>query len=53
MTSFYFQLGLTVVFQLLREVVKNVDSRAKMKETLLQLRDTINAAYADDPEFAR
>ncbi len=53
MGSFYFQLGLTVVFQLLRQVVKDPDSREKMKGILLQLRDTINAAYADDPDFAK
>ncbi len=50
--DFLISMGLSVLFTSLKQFVKNPQSKSNMKKALLKLRDSINAAYADDPDFA-
>jgi hypothetical protein len=49
--DFYVSMALAVIFQVLKTVIKNPKSKADMKSACLKLRNSINAAYADDPDF--
>jgi hypothetical protein len=50
--DFLVSMGLSVLFTSLKQFVKNPQSKENMKKGLLKLRNAINAAYIDDPDFA-
>ncbi len=49
--DFYVSMALAIIFQVLKEVISNPKSKAQMKSACLKLRNTIEVAYADDPDF--
>jgi hypothetical protein len=49
--DFWVDMALAVMFSVLKQVIKNPDKKAAMKAAFLKLRNTINIAYDDDPEF--
>lgn len=51
MNNFWIPMALSVLFEVLSETVKNPQSKAKLKKALLKLRNAINTAYFDDPDF--
>ena len=51
MADFYVDLGLSIVFSVLRVVIKNPGKKEEMKKALLKLRNQIELAYAGDPDF--
>jgi len=50
--DFLISMGLSVLFTCLKQFVKNPGSKETMRSAFLKLRNAINAAYSDDPEFA-
>jgi hypothetical protein len=52
MFDFYISMALAVLFQVLKQVVKNPKSKEELKKAMLKLRNAINTAYADDEDFA-
>lgn len=49
--DFYISMALSIIFQVLKQSVKNKKSKADLKAAFLKLRDQINALYADDEDF--
>jgi hypothetical protein len=49
--NFFVPMALSIIFQVLKLVIKNPSAKEEMKAACLKLRDSINAAYADDPDF--
>lgn len=47
MDDLFIQLGITAILQ----AVKNEAKRAQLKKALLKVRNAINMAYANDPDF--
>ena len=48
MQDFLVSMGLSVIFEVLKNVVKNKDSKEKMRKAMLKLFNAIKTAY---PEF--
>lgn len=44
-------MSLTILFSLLKKVVKNQHSKDEMKAAFLKLRNVINVTYAGDSDF--
>ncbi len=51
MNDFWVDMALSVLFSVLKQVVKNPAKKAELKKAMLKLRDTINIAYGGDPDF--
>jgi len=49
--NWWYSFILGSVVGAIRQVVKNEESKAKMKKVLLDIHMTIKAIYADDPDF--
>ncbi len=52
MQDFLISMALSIIFEVLKTVVKNAQSKGKMKAALLKLRNSINVAYSGDPDFS-
>jgi hypothetical protein len=52
MVDYLESMALAIIFSVLKTVVKNAESKAKMKAAFLKLRNGINDAYAGDPDFS-
>lgn len=52
MNDFFYDMGLAVLFRVLKDAVKDAKKKASIKKAMLKLRDAINLAYADDKDFA-
>jgi hypothetical protein len=52
MNEWYYDLGFSALFSLVKATVKNPQSKENFKRAFLKLRNAINAAYANDPDFA-
>ena len=46
-----FDLGLSFIFSALRVITRNPKKKAELKRVFLKIRNAINDAYADDPDF--
>lgn len=51
MANFWVDMALSVVFAVLKSVIKNAESKEEMKKAFLKLYRQIQVAYADDPDF--
>jgi hypothetical protein len=51
MQDYLISLALSVMFTLIKSVVKNQQSRIEMRKALLKLFISIRAAYPNDPDF--
>jgi hypothetical protein len=49
--DFYISMALSIIFQVLKQAVKNKKSKSDMKSAFLKLRDQINVLYAGDRDF--
>jgi hypothetical protein len=50
--DYFIAMALSLLFELLKSVVKNPQSKANMKKALLKLFIAIRSAYANDPDFS-
>lgn len=50
-SEFYIDLGLTVLFRLLKSIPKKPDQKRQWRNAFLKLRNKINEAYSDDSDF--
>lgn len=51
MNDFFYDMGLAVLFKVLKDAVKDAKKKASIKKAMLKLRNAINSAYADDQDF--
>ena len=51
MNNFWVPMALSIVFEVLKQSVKNPESKAKMRSAFLKLFIAIKTLYADDAEF--
>lgn len=49
--EFWEDFAFSTVFTVIRGVIKNKKKKAEAKRLMLKLRDLINVAYGDDPDF--
>lgn len=49
--DYLIDFGFSVVFSILRQVIKNPSSKETYKKVMLKIRNQINVAFADDPDF--
>lgn len=49
--DYFVDMGLAILFSVLKNVVKNPSKKDEMKKAFLKLRNNINIAYAGDPDF--
>ncbi len=52
MYDYLVPMALAILFEVLKNVIKNPKSKAQMKAACLKLRNAINAAYNGDPDFS-
>lgn len=52
MDEFLLQMGITTVLTALKQSFKNPAKKEQLKRAFLKIRNSINALYADDPDFA-
>jgi len=52
MNDWFIDLGLSVLFRLLKDAIKNQAKKAQWRRAMLKLRDAIELAYGDDEGFA-
>lgn len=48
----WLNFGISTFFTILDQVIKKPEARATYKRVMLKIRDKINAAYLNDPDFA-
>lgn len=51
MDSFWVDMALSVIFSVLKQVIKNPGKKTDLKAAMLKLRNTINTVWAGDPDF--
>ena len=51
MEDFLLNMGITTVLTAIKQSVKNPEKKATLKKAMLKIRNSINALYADDPDF--
>jgi ABC-type uncharacterized transport system permease subunit len=51
MQDYLISMALAILFSVLKQSVKNAQSKANMKAAFLKLFNAIKALYADDPDF--
>ena len=50
--NFFFDMAVSVVLTVLKEVIKNKEKKAEVRKAMLKISNSIAAAYADDQDFA-
>ena len=50
-SNILFDLAISTVITTVKAVVKNKKKKEELKRVFLKVRNTINAAYAGDPDF--
>lgn len=49
--NFWIDMALSVIFSVLKQIIKNGESKEDMRAACLKLYNTIKIAYSGDPDF--
>lgn len=51
MNDFWLPMALSIIFQVIKQSIKNPRAKADLKSAMLKLRNQINLMYVGDPDF--